>query len=490
MKEYKLFIQRIGLIGFTNILIALSNLILLIILTKNFSINEYGIWVQFYTTLVLLPNIATLGLPYTFVRYFSAETNKKKIQRGFYSIFSLVLISSFLISLFLCIFSQSIANLLFNGESNITMILSLVVFFASLNVFLLNFFRTFQKMKKYSIFLILQTYLGVFLISYFAIEGFGIFITALGLLISNFITFLIMVILIALEIDFIIPKFKNTRKYLSFGLPTIPTSLSYWIIESSDRYIIGIMLGTAFVGYYSPGYVLGNLILMIAAPFNLLLPSILPKYYEEGNVEKVKIFLKYSVKYFLLIAIPSVFVISILSKNLLILLTTPDIALNGYYITPFVALSALLFGLYGNIANIIILKKETKILGFSWIIAAIFNIIFNIMFIPYIGILAAAIMTLLAYLIALIITLFYSYKYFNFEFDLKFIFKCVFTSIIISMIIVFINPVGILNILIVIGISFLVYLILVLILGCIKKEEIILLKSLIMSNNYDKINKL
>ena len=114
-------------------------------------------------------------------------------------------------------------------------------------------------MKRYSIFLLIQTYLGVFIVSYFAIKGFGINIAALGLLIANLITFFIMITFIISNIGFKIPKFRNIREYLSFGLPTIPSNFSYWIVDSSDRYIIGIILGTAFVGYYSPGYTLETL---------------------------------------------------------------------------------------------------------------------------------------------------------------------------------------------------------------------------------------
>jgi len=68
---------------------------------------------------------------------------------------------------------------------------SIIVFLACINALLLNFFRTFQQMRRYSLILIVQTYLGVFLISYFAINGFGIFYAALGILIANIFSFFI-----------------------------------------------------------------------------------------------------------------------------------------------------------------------------------------------------------------------------------------------------------------------------------------------------------
>ena len=68
--------------------------------------------------------------------------------------------------------------------------------------------------------------------------------------------------LIVLKIGIRIPRFKlsTIKEYLGFGLPIVPGRISSWIVQASDRYLIGIFLSVAFVGYYSPGYALGNII--------------------------------------------------------------------------------------------------------------------------------------------------------------------------------------------------------------------------------------
>ena len=472
MHEYKLFVNRIGLIGITNILVALSTLIFLPILTKSLSISDYGVWVQINTTIALFLYVTTLGLPFTMVRFLSPKKDKEAISNGFYTILTIVIAFSFLISLLLLLFSKTIALTLFNGNVTITIILSLIVFLTSLNSILINYFRTFQKMKLYSIFLLLQTYLTVSIVSYFLIIGLGIDMAVLGLLITNIIIFLIMITVIIQNIGIKIPKLKNVREYLSFGLPTVPSNLSYWVVDSSDRYVIGIILGVSFVGYYSPGYTLGNFILLILAPFMVLLPAVLPKYYEEENEEKIAIFLKYSLKYFLLLAIPSVIGLSLLSKSILMILTTPDIALNGYLITPFVALSALLFGFEGIVNLILVLEKKTKLIATIGIITAIINLMLNLLLVPIFGLIGAAIVTLFSFIISFILTLHYSLQYFKFDFDIKFISKSIFASILMSIIIVLINPEGIINILITALLASLVYFTLITAFRGIKNEEI------------------
>ncbi len=202
---------------------------------------------------------------------------------------------------------------------------------------------------------------------------------------------------------------------------------------------------------------------MVLAPFSILLPSVLPRYYEEKNTEKVRIFLKYSIKYFLLISIPAAFGLSILSKPILLILTTPAIALNGYLVTPFVAASAVLFGFYAIAGNILILEKRTKIMGSIWLIAAVLNLSLNIIFVPYFGILGAAAITLIAYLAAFILTILYSSKFFKFDFDMNFIVKSLIASIVMSGIILYLNPYGILNVIIAVVIGAVVYIVLLLI---------------------------
>lgn len=423
------------------------------------------------TTISLMSNIASLGLPYTMVRFLSAEKNKEKIQEGFYSIASVVLASTVTISLLILLFSNSIATAIFNGEVNIVVSLAAMVLFACLNAFLLNFFRTFQQMKRYSLFLLTQTYSGILIVSYLVWSGFGIGIVVLGYLVAYILTFILMTLFILSSIGFRIPHFKNLREYMAFGLPTVPSNLSYWIVDSSDRYVIGILLGTVFVGYYAPAYTLGNIILMVLAPFSLLLPSVLPKYYEENDLEQVNFYLKYSLKYFLLIAIPAAFGLSVLSKSILLILTTPEIALNGYTVTPFITLSALLFGVYGITSNTIILKKKTKFIGTIWIIAAVLNVVLNFVMVPYVGIIGAAAVTLFTYAVAFALTINYSNRFLRFEFDYPFIIKSVVSALAMSLVIIWINPSGIIGVLMAVVIGALIYFAVLLALRGIKKEE-------------------
>lgn len=477
LEEYKIFTQRIGLVGLTNIIVALSSLILLPILTKNLSSPDYGIWVQLLVTIELIPNVVLLGLPYTMVRFLAAEKNKLKIQEGFYSIAFVILFVSILVSILLYCFSNSLSNLLFNGNIQIAITLPILIFFSCLVLLLLNFFRTFQMMKVYSIFSFIQAYLALIFIYILLFSGYGLLGAVLGLLITKILILLLMFAIIVKRIGFQIPKFQNLREFLSFGLPTVPGNLSYWIVNSSDRYVIGLLMGIVFVAYYSPSYVLGNIIMMLISPLALLLPASLSENYDNKNVKEVKTILKYSLKYFLALGIPSVFGLSMLSKNILLILTTSEIATNGYFVTPYVALGVLFYGMYAIISHILVLEKKTKITGTIWIICAILNLVLNIILIPYFGILGAAFGTLISYLIAFILTVYYSFKYMKIRFDLAFISKSIIASVTMSILIILINPQGILMVIISILVGSAIYFAILIGLKGISTNEIRMFKS-------------
>ena len=481
MNEYVSFVRKMGLVGVTNFLIGIGSIIIMAIITKNFTVQEYGIWVQVTVTIGLIPYIATLGLSDSMIRFLAALKDKKKIKEEFYSIVFVAVLFSLFVSFLLFLFSGVIAERLFDGNIIIALVLPLIIVVASLDTLLLSYFRTFQQMKRYSVFMLLQSYSLIIFVAYFAFYKYSIVMAVIGILISYMLIFLMMSVFILSNIGFKFPKFKNLREYLSFGLPNIPSNLSLWILDSSDRYLIGILLGTSFVGYYSPGYAIGNIITMFASPLYVILFPVLSKYYDENEKDKVKTTLKYTLKYYLAASIPSFFILSFLSKPILQILTTTQIAFEGYLITPFAALSTLLIGVCIIISQIILLEKKTKLIGFIWVIAAVLNIGLNITLIPIFGIVGAGLVTLVSYTIALALLLYYSRKYIVFDMDLKFILKSILSSALASITVVIFYPDTVLTTGIVIFSFFAVYIGVLLALRGIKRNEIQFFKNLVFN---------
>ena len=244
------------------------------------------------------------------------------------------------------------------------------------------------------------------------------------------------------------------------------------------------MLGTTYVGYYAPSYALGTVITMFSSPLYVLLFPVLSNYYDKNEISTIKTILKYTLKYFLALAIPSVFILSILSKIILIILTTPEIALNGYLVIPFVALSTLLAGLCIIISQVIILEKKTKIIGSIWIIAAIINFVINLTIIPLFGILGAAFATLISYTTGISIVSDSIPANISFLIWIYHLLEKVFLhQLLITLLIYIFYPSNIIETITIMGIGFTGYIIILLFLKGIKKDEISFFKNLILNDN-------
>jgi O-antigen/teichoic acid export membrane protein len=457
MEKYARTIQRMGLIAIANLFIALSGVILIPILTKTLPITSYGSWALISTTIVLVPTLISLGLRGAMIRFLAASKDKSNTREVFYSLASVVLAGSLVTSGLFFIFAKPIAASFFNNDIATAQILPLNIFFGCLNLFIVDFFRAFQQAKKYSALTFLQAYAQVALVAVFVLLGYGLHGAVIGLLLEQLFVFFVCIYLILVQIGFAIPKFVNTREHLAFGVPLMLSDLSYWIVNSSDRYLIGILLGVAFVGYYAPAYALGNAILIISSALVVLLPSVLVKHYDEGNMEDVRTIMKYSLKYYAGIAIPCTFAVSVLSKPLLTILSTPQIAANGYLVTPFVAAGSLLLGVYQLVMIVVVLKKKTAFIGGVWMTGAILNFGGNLILIPYLGIIGAALTSLLAFLLAFVLTTVYSLRQFKFDVNSRFILKSVCVSIVMSAFLLLWNPAGLFNVLLSIALAAGVY---------------------------------
>ena len=145
--------------------------------------------------------------------------------------------------------------------------------------------------------------------------------------------------------------------------------------------------------------------------------------YNKGLFDEVRNHLKYALKYFLVFSIPYIFATFYMSYDVLIILTTKEIAnLSG--LIPFIVSVAYLFlGIYAVFTNCLLVTKKTKKIAFAWFFSLPINIVFNIIFIPKLGIIAAAYSTLISYFISMIYIVYHGYREFSFNIEWSFIVK-------------------------------------------------------------------
>lgn len=425
---YQRFAKDTLVIGIANVLVALSRVILLPVLTKTLGPHDYGIWAQVQVTISLVLGVVGLGLPYALTRFLPAKTQKEEIREEFWSVFCLVALTTFAISLILVTVARPIARAFFEGSTEIVCITGLIILTWSLDTALLSLFRAFRQMKRYALFVVGDAYMELAVIAFLVLKGYGLLSIVWTVLAVRIAVFIPLLFLINSQAKIKRPHFSRIKEYLSFGLPTIPGNLASWVVASSDRYIIGYFLGAASVGIYSAAYGLGSLMITVAAILGFVLPPTLSKLYDEKRWNELSVHLSYSFKYLLMINIPFVVGSTVLAEPILGLFSTAEIAAKGHLIVPLVALAILAFSAYVVIAQVLVVAKRTKILGLIWMLAGAINLGLNLLVVPRLGILGAALTTLIAYSLALGIGAYCSLKVFRVSVDWRSVGKSIAAS--------------------------------------------------------------
>lgn len=482
MNPYKKYAKNVGLVSIANVISTLKGFILLPILTKALGAELYGTWTLILVTIFLLAPLCTLELGYAIIRFLGPEKDKGKIGRGVSSIFVVTSLIALAVSALIFVFSKSLAIAVFGGvdAAFYIQISSSLIFLAAIDQIMIEYFRAFQQMGRYAGILILQTIGELILTAYLVLSGFGLFGAIISLLVVRIVVSVIGFLWITSQIKIASPSFSVVKDYLPFALPILPTALCYWFINLGDRYIIGYFMDATAVGVYSASYGLGGLLTFFYAPISITLFPAITNLYENNKIQELKTHLKYSLKFFLMFAIPSFFGLLVLSKSILTTLTTSEFV-EGYRIVSIVAVGTILFCCSSFSTVVLRLFKKTKLDGSIHVASATINVVMNIILVPWIGILGAAIATLITFTIHLLVLANFSFKYLSFDIDLKFIAKTVLSSSIMGLIILQLNLIGAVNILTSIGIATGVYFGILIILKGFTREEYGFLRDIIRS---------
>lgn len=477
------FIRDVGIIGCANLVVSLGQFAFLPLVAKYLGAFGYGIWAQINATLGVVGLVSTLGLDFSFVRFYSSVDDRAKLGRGFFTILAFLLLWGGVLGVLFYVFSRGIALFVF-GEASLVLlpkIMAFIVPLAAVNALFFFYFRARRRIKMYALLSVFQFFADLALISVcVGILSYGVYSIAVSMLIVRGIVFLALFLIICRDIPFSRPVFSDLPQQLKFSLPLIPSEMSNWITNYSDRYFIVYFLGVESAGIYAAAYGIGRIISAFALPLNFVLLPTLSRLYDKGEIDSLKRYLAHSLKYLFLGAIPAVFGLLALSKPILALLTKPEFV-GGYYIIPIVG-SAMLFvcsnAIYGQIFA---LNKKNHVQGAISISAGLLNFSLNLIAIPHWGLLGAAITTFLAFALSNILTIFLTRKYISFSVDWPAILKSLAAAVLMLLIVYSIRPISVLGL----GMSVLagvaVYVLAIRTLGVITDKEIASFREAVIS---------
>ncbi len=199
----------------------------------------------------------------------------------------------------------------------------------------------------------------------------------------------------------------RVRAYALYGYPIAASLALTVVLASTDRFLLAAFMDEAAVGAYHAGYSIANrtldvMFLWLGSAGQPALVMAL----ERGGAERLKAAAREQLSTFLLLGLPAAAGVALVARPLADILIGEELRAAAASVTPWIALSALLYGLTAYyFGQAFTLGRRTQRLLAAMAVPAAANVILNLMLIPRFGLMGAAWATAASFAIGLAATL-------------------------------------------------------------------------------------
>lgn len=389
-------------------------------LTRIMDKTEYGKATMFITVTSFLVSITMIGMDQVYVRYFNEEEDKNRSVLLKKTIL-IPIIMNLLVGLGLLLLYRPI-SILVVGEVSIEIIFIIIL------ENLLNVFSTFailhlrmkQRGKEYSFVSVLNrlAYLILTLILYKIFNG-SFMAMVLATVIANALRVIVAMLLEYKDWSMVIKrkgKLKTPNKELiRFGFPLIFSMAITWVFQSSDKLAIKYFLGFDEVAIYGSAMsIIGVLSNLQGAFTTFWTPVAYERYKNDGNCKEF--FIKINKIVSLIMILLSIGLISF--KDMIILILGPQYR-EAVYTLPFLVFMPIMYTISETTVLGISFMNKTKYHIYISLVAAISNVIGNIILVPIIGVKGAAVSTGVAYIAFFVMRTYFSNRFYKVKYKFK-----------------------------------------------------------------------
>ena len=198
------------------------------------------------------------------------------------------------------------------------------------------------------------------------------------------------------KIDFR-PNYKQQQKeMLHYSIPLVPSALSWWVMGTSDRYVVRLFINSAANGIYSVAHKFPSILQMIFSMFNNAWTDMALA--ELGNGEQSEEYTKSVFQQLYKLSFGMVFVLIPLTKLVMNVILSDSYKVASIY-TGFLYLGTVFQG-FSSFNSIGYLQgKKTGGTAKTSVYGALVNLIVDFLCIKFIGLFAAALSTFLGFFV-------------------------------------------------------------------------------------------
>lgn len=392
-------------------------IIILPILTTYLSTSQYGVFDLTLSFAGLLVPLVTMQIQQAVFRYLLLFLEKKKRTEYITTAMFYVVISAVV-----TIFSMYWILRFLKLDYKVSILICVMYFAETFYILLGQMVRGLGFNLKYSISVIIYSLTNLFGVFVFVIM---IELELRGVLLAWTIGYVVadiyMICASGIKEFVRVEDFSlnSLKELLSFSIPIVPSSISLWIVNLSDRLIVSNCLGKAANGVYAVSNRIPLLYSTAYEMFNLAWTETAARVSDDGKQEEY-----YSILFSHLFK----FLVGIM---LLLIVVTPllfYVLIKGEYKVAINQVPILYIGAFFNsfinfYSGIYIALKRTKQVGISSIVGAVINIVINFVLINKIGLYAASISTAVSFMIIAVYRAFDINKAVKISYNFKEIFK-------------------------------------------------------------------
>ena len=253
-------VRGAGITLIMSILAAVVAYVTRLVLARNLSVEEYGLFYSVFTFIILFLFFRDLGLGQALVKYmaeFKVNNQFNEIKTAIVSVFSIQLFSS-IIFVLIFIFSSSFLAQYYFKNPQASLILRILVFYVIFSVFFIivkQIFQGFQEMFFFSSMELMKNLIVLVLILIFFYFGQKSFAPVYAYALVCPLLFLIYAPFLFRKFNFFSYKVvhlkKISKKLFLFGIPVFATSIGGKLIGYIDTIILTYFGTLSEVGVYN-----------------------------------------------------------------------------------------------------------------------------------------------------------------------------------------------------------------------------------------------
>lgn len=288
-----------------------------------------------------------------------------------------------------------------------------------LNVFsglLMQFARGLGKMLRFSVGSFLSAsgtvVLNVLLIVVLRMGAHGMFIAMLGGLVVNCL-YLFFTLRVWKYFDFRLFDRALIKEVCGYSIPLVPNQISGWVLSASNRVIISAFIDVAANGVFAVANKFSNLVGTFYGFFNMAWVETVSLHFEDSDRDR---FISEMIQKVLGIFITVCVGVSAVMPFIFSIMVDAQFG-AAYQQIPILMISVIFQVLIGLYSAIYIALKKSATIAKTTIVGAVINVLIHLVLIPFVGLYAASIATMLSYAVVAVYRKFDVQKFVNLKFD-------------------------------------------------------------------------